>query len=119
MVAEEAVLAVLQVANILKRYYTSEEYLHAVTATPSWNLSDNAPTIYMPVDKAGQAPFVQATPRPAGDRQDIPAATFYYLLDSWIGPSVGNDALNNASRAAAAFFTLDHKDVPGTPSHIM
>ena len=106
--ADEAVSAGLQVANMLRRYYTSEEYLNAVTKLPTWDVASNAPKVYMMPDKLkNDSLFVQATPRPANDRKDLPAATFYYVLDSWIGPALGNAVLDNFTLAVASFFNLD------------
>ena len=110
--ADEAVSAVMQVAHVLKRYYTSEEYLNTVSIPP-WGLASNVPTIYLSNKVKNSTSYVQATPRPPNERQDLPAATFYYVLESWVGPALGNSAMDNISLAAASFFNLDHTNVPG------
>lgn len=109
--ADEAVAAALQVADILRRYYTSEEYLGSMT-TPPWDLQSNSPSVYMSPTAKDKA-FAQSTPRPQDDRKDLPAATFYYVIDGWVGPTLGKSFLDNVTLAAASFFNLDAGVAPG------
>jgi hypothetical protein len=104
---EEAVSSILQVSTVLRTYYTSEVYLSTVSLPP-WGVQDNIPSFMNSDDeKVSGTAFMQAAPRPLEDRGDLPASTFYYVLDGILAPLLGNETVNNVSRAVASFFNLD------------
>lgn len=104
---EESVSSILQVSMVLKKYYTSDVYLSTVSLPP-WEVQDNIPSfLHSDSEKVETTAFMKAAQRPLEDRGDLPAATFYYVLDGWITPILGNGTVNNISRAAASFFNLD------------
>ena len=94
----------LQVSNMLKAYYTSEQYL-GIVRIPPWGLWENAPN--MPP----RTPDAEWEPLRRGENQnDLQAATFFLMLDGLLQPTLGSENLENVSSAVASFFNYKGKD---------
>lgn len=109
---EETFDSIMEVARVLKVYYTSPMYKSTATVPPwSWEMSLNVPPKNSSI--AGEnSSFAKSKPRPIGERGDFASASFYFVVEQLMTPGVGVDSMDDVSRAFAYFWTMDTRNVP-------
>lgn len=112
-VIRETFDGVLEVSRVLKAYYTGPEFQGPVSVPPwKWEVGLKVParndTTALLLQNNS---FMDSKPRPIDERSDFASWSFYFVLDEILSPWLGLEALEDAGRGFAYFFTMDTRHV--------